>query len=224
MSRAWPRRAIAVMPASPAPGDRHRPAPNRGPITLPIAVLIVVLSAAVGGAGSWYAVRTTPPPRLPGFATPPPAGNSPSPPPARNSPSPPGQAAVPVSLAPPAALYPGVALIAPVIAAYFRSINSRDYTGYLATQNPGNALTAHQFHTGFRSTEDSDVLVTSIAITPDGRPAADVTFTSRQQAQDGPGGESCTNWHLTMFFDDRAGTYTLGAPPAGYHASYQACG
>jgi hypothetical protein len=63
------------------------------------------------------------------------------------------------------------------------------------------------------------VLVTSIELAPDGRPAADLAFTSRQQPQDGPDGESCTNWHLTMFFDDRAGTYTLGAPPADYHAS-----
>jgi hypothetical protein len=198
VSLAWPRRAIAA--------------------------LIVVLAAAVGGAGSWYAVRTTPPARLAGLGAPPPSGNSPSPPPSGNSPSPPRVSAVPVSLAPPAALYPDAALIQPVIAAYFRAINSRDYAGYLATQNPGNALTAQQFQTGFRSTEDSHVLVTSIAIAPDGRPAADVTFTSRQQPADGPGGESCTNWHLTMFFDDRAATYILGTPPAGYRASYQACG
>jgi hypothetical protein len=181
---------------------------------LPIAALIVVLAAAVGGTGSWYAVRTTSPARLSRFATPPPAGNSPSPP---------LESAVPVSFAPPAALYPDAALIQPVIAAYFLAINSRDYAGYLATQSPGDALTAQQFHTGFRSTVDSNVLVTSIAIAPDGRPAADVTFTSRQQPQDGPGGESCTTWHLTMFFDDRAGTYALGTPPADYHASYQAC-
>jgi hypothetical protein len=214
VSQAWPRRTTVGMPASQARGDRRRPAPIRGPITLPIAALIIVLAAAVGGAGSWYAIRTTPPPsaRLSRFATPPVLGNSP-----------PRQSAVAVSLAAPAALYPDAALIAPVIAAYFRAINSRDYAGYLTTQQPGHALTAQQFQTGFRSTEDSNVRVTSIAIAPDGRPAADVTFTSRQQPQDGPGGESCTNWHLTMFFDNRAGTYTLGVPPAGYHASYQAC-
>ena len=84
-------------------------------------------------------------------------------------------------------------------------------------------MTASQFQTGFESTQDSDVLVTGITTAPDGRPAADVTFTSRQQPQDGPDGESCTNWHVTMFFDGSAGSYTIGAPPAGYHASYQAC-
>ena len=84
-------------------------------------------------------------------------------------------------------------------------------------------MTAGQFQTGFRSTQDSNVLITGIGQAPDGRPAADVTFTSRQQPQDGPQGESCTNWQVTMFFDDPAGTYTIGAPAAGYHASYQAC-
>jgi hypothetical protein len=43
------------------------------------------------------------------------------------------------------------------------------------------------------------------------------------QPQDGPDGESCTNWHVTMFFDDNAGTYTIGTPAAGYQASHQAC-
>jgi hypothetical protein len=58
---------------------------------------------------------------------------------------------------------------------------------------------------------------------PGGQPAADVTFTSRQQPQDGPEGESCTNWRVTMYFDGSAGTYTIGAPPNGYKAAYQAC-
>jgi hypothetical protein len=67
------------------------------------------------------------------------------------------------------------------------------------------------------------VLITAISTGPDGNPAADMTFTSRQQPQDGPEGESCTNWHVTMYFDGSAGTYTIGAPPNGYKAAYQAC-
>ena len=110
-----------------------------------------------------------------------------------------------------------------MITAYFRAINRRDYTGYLTTQSPGHALTEQQFRTGFTSTVESSVVVTGITTAPDGRPAADVSFTSRQQPHDGPDGESCTNWHVTMFFDDNAGTYTIGAPPGDYRASYQAC-
>ena len=222
--------------APPAPQHTDQPAPGRAPtrrrpLTLPIAAAIVLLAAAVGGAGSWYAVRKAPAAHQSAIATAsspatsPPSGQSatsgsPSPSPSAPSPSPTDTL---VSLAPAAAGYPGAAAIQPVITEYFQAINSRDYPGYLTTQSPGNALTEQQFQTGFRSTVDSDMLITSITTASDGRPAADVSFTSRQQPQDGPGGESCTNWQVTMFFDASAGTYTIGAPPADYHASYQAC-
>jgi len=110
-----------------------------------------------------------------------------------------------------------------VITEYFQAINGRDYASYLATQSAGMALTSQQFATGFESTDDSNVIVTNIATAPDGRPEADVTFTSRQQPQDGPNGESCTNWQVKMFFAGNPGTYTIGAPPADYRASYQSC-
>lgn len=213
-----------------------RPAPDpvrarRGPLTLPIAALIVALAAAAGGVGSWYAVRQAPaahqsglpPTASPAISAParqPAATGSLSLSPSASSPAPSGTF---VSLAPAAAGYPGAAAIQPVISEYFRAINDRDYAGYLTTHSPGSALTRPQFQAGFRSTADSGVVVTGITTAPDGRPAADVSFTSRQQPQDGPGGESCTNWQVTMFFDGGPGTYTIGAPPAGYHASYQAC-
>ncbi len=218
-------------PGGPTPGGPtpDRPRVSRRPLTLPVAALIVVLAATAAGAGSWYAFGKTPLARQSSVATPsvtlslssppatPRAGGSPS----ASSPSPSPTAAI--SLAPAAAQYPDAAAITPVITEYFQAINYRDYAGYLTTQSPGNALTAGQFQTGFRSTVDSDVLVSGIATAPDGRPAADVSFTSRQQPQDGPNGESCTDWHVTMFFDENGGNYTIGAPPAYYHASYHAC-
>jgi hypothetical protein len=110
-----------------------------------------------------------------------------------------------------------------VVNRYFQAINGRDYAAYQATQSPGIAMTASQFQAGFASTLDSAVLINGITTMPGGQPAADVTFTSRQQPQDGPEGESCTNWHVTMYFDGSAGTYTIGAPPNGYKAAYRAC-
>jgi hypothetical protein len=201
--------------------DARRPAPGqpaaaarRWPLTLPVAALVFLLAAAAGGAGAWYATGTIASGHQPPAATP-------------RSPAPPGQLTAGgsplVSLAPAAARYSGAGLIEPVITEYFQAINHRDYAGYLTTQSPGAAMSAQQFRAGFRSTVDSHVLVNSISTAPDGRPAADVTFTSRQQPQDGPGGESCTDWHMTMFLDDHGGTYTLSAPPASYHASYHAC-
>jgi hypothetical protein len=217
-----------------------RPGARRGPLTLPVAALIVVVAAIMAGAGTWYALTQAPAagaaavmrasapasPSTPadsgladsgladsgladsGLASAPPASAPPA-----------GLA----SLGPAAALYPGASAIEAVINRYFQAINSRDYAAYQATQSPGIAMTASQFQAGFESTQDSDVLITGITTMPGGQPAADVTFTSRQQPQDGPEGESCTNWHVTIYFDGSAGTYTIGAPPNGYKAAYQAC-
>ena len=217
MSRASLQRAPVGEPRRlvPAYAPGSQPGARRRLLALPVAVLIVVVAAAAAGAGTWYALRQAPAARgpavlhssTPGGSTP--GGSTPAP----------GLA----SLAPAAALYPGASAIENVVNRYFQAINGRDYSAYQATQSPGIAMTASQFQAGFESTQDSAVLITGITTMPGGQPAADVTFTSRQQPQDGPEGESCTNWHVTMYFDGSAGTYTIGAPPNGYKASYQAC-
>ena len=235
-----PRRPTSAAAGGPRPGGRW------GPLTLPVAVLIVMVAAVMAGAGTWYAVDQAPTPRIAvaRHSVPPsPVPSSPSlrdgwvsssltlsvapsstpPTSAQPSSTPPTTAAGAAVLAPAASRYPGAAAIQAVMSRYFQAINGRDYAAYRATQSPGNAMIASQFQAGFGSTQDADVLVTGITTAPGGRPAADVTFTSRQQPQDGPEGESCTNWHVTMYFDGSAGTYTIGAPPNGYKAAYQAC-
>ena len=222
MSRASLQRAPVGESRRPATPYVRGPQPGarRGLLALPVAALIIVVAAVVAGAGTWYALGRAPAARLPAVlpssvpASPlAPAGSVPA------SVPPAGLAA----LAPAAALYPGASAIEGVINRYFRAINGRDYAAYQATESPGNAMTESQFRAGFESTRDSDVLITGITTGPDGRQAADVTFTSRQQPQDGPDGESCTNWRVTMYFDGSAGSYTIGAPPNGYKAAYQAC-
>ncbi|HJY94565.1 MAG TPA: hypothetical protein VJ371_06400, partial [Streptosporangiaceae bacterium] len=231
-----PRPLAGGAPDRAAPGQ---PAARRSPVTLLVVALVVVLAGAAAGAGSWYAFGTKPLARQSPVAATSATPSSPSSPsqPAPGGSSPEGSlagssspgssspAASPglVSVAPAAAQYPAASQITPVITEYFQAINQRDYAGYLTTESPGNALSAQQFQTGYESTADSDVLVTSMFTAPDGRPAADVTFTSRQQPQDGPDGESCTSWHVTMFFDFDGANYTIGSPPGYYRASYQAC-
>jgi hypothetical protein len=227
MSRTTLQRATAGHPRRLAPSYARgsQPGGRRGPLMLAVAALIVVAAAVAAGAGTWYAMGRAPAAKLPAVL-PSSAPASPSAPagsvPAGSVPAsaPPAGLA---SLTPAAALYPGASAIEAVINRYFQAINGRDYAAYRATQSPGNAMTAPQFQAGFESTRDSDVLITGITTMPDGSPAADVTFASQQQPQDGPDGESCTNWHVTMYFDGSAGTYTIGAPPNGYKASYQAC-
>jgi hypothetical protein len=220
---AGPRQSVPPQARGPQPG------PRRGPLALPVAVLIIVVAAVAAGAGTWYAVGRAPAARPPAVlpSSAPASPSTPASPSAPASPSTPAgsaPASAPLAaLAPAAALYPGASAIEGVINRYFRAINGRDYAAYQATQSPGMAMTESQFQTGFASTRDSDVLITGITTMPGGQPAADVTFTSRQQPQDGPDGESCTNWRVTMYFDGSAGTYTIGAPPNGYKAAYQAC-
>jgi hypothetical protein len=213
------QRATVENPHWLAPPQAGGPAPGarRGPLMLAVAVLVIVVAAAAAGAGTWYAVGRAP------------AATAPASPsaPAGSGPASSGPASAPpaglASLAPAAALYPGAGAIEAVVNRYFQAINGRDYAAYQATQSPGIAMTEPQFQAGFKSTRDSNVLITGITTMPGGQPAADMTFTSRQQPQDGPDGESCTNWHVTMYFDGGAGTYTVGAPPNGYKAAYQAC-
>jgi hypothetical protein len=235
-----PRRPTPAAAGGPRPGGRW------GPLTLPVTALIVMVAAVMAGAGTWYAVDQVPTARIAvaRHSVPPsPVASNPSlrdgwtsssltlsmapssapPTSAQPSSTPPTTAADVAVLAPAAARYPGAAAIQAVMSRYFQAINGRDYAAYRGTQSPGIAMTASQFQAGFESTQDADVLVTGITTAPGGRPAADVTFTSRQQPQDGPEGESCTNWHVTMYFDGSAGTYTIGAPPNGYKASYKAC-
>jgi len=225
MSRTMLQRPTAGDPRRPAPSYASGPQPGarRGAMALPVVVLIIVVAAAAAGAGTWFAIGHAraggPPAVLP--ASSPAAASSPADV-APGGPSAPASAPL-AALAPAAALYPGAVAIEKVIDRYFQAINRRDYAGYLTTQSADNAMTASQFQAGFESTRDSAVLITGITSGFDGRPAADVTFTSRQQPQDGPEGESCTNWHVTMYFDGSGGTYTIGAPPNGYKAAYQAC-
>jgi hypothetical protein len=224
MSRASLQRATVENPRWLAPPQAGGPAPGarRGPLVLVVAVLIIVVAAAAAGAGTWYAVGKARSPSVVPSSAPAspsaPGGSVPASTPPASAP-PAGLA----SLAPAAALYPGASAIEGVVNRYFQAINGRDYAAYQATQSPGIAMTEPQFQAGFESTRDSDVLITGITTMPGGQPAADVTFTSRQQPQDGPEGESCTTWHVTMYFDGSAGTYTIGAPPNGYKAAYQAC-
>ena len=225
MSRASLQRATVENPRrlAPAQAAGSQPGARRGPLTLAVAVLIIVVAAAAAGAGTWYVVRKASTARPPAVVP----SSAPASPSTPASSGPTGPASAPpaglASLAPAAALYPGASAIEAVVNRYFQAINGRDYAAYQATQSPGIAMTESQFQAGFESTRDSDVLITGITTVPDGQPAADMTFTSRQQPQDGPEGESCTTWRVTMYFDGSAGTYTIGAPPNGYKAAYQAC-
>ena len=196
-----PRRPTPAAAGGPRPGGRW------GPLTLPVAALIVMVAAVMAGAGTWYAVDQAPTARIAVARHSVPPSPVPSSPSLRD-----GWTSSSLTLS-----------VAPILHPADIGAAVLDPADYARPPEAGIAMTASQFQAGFESTQDADVLVTGITTAPGGRPAADVTFTSRQQPQDGPEGESCTNWHVTMYFDGTAGTWTIGAPPAGYRASYQTC-
>ncbi len=106
-----------------------------------MVTLIVLLAATASGLGFWYAVRAAPAAHQSAIAmasstatSPPASPPTTSAPPPSPSPPAPSPSDTLVALAPPAAGYPDAAAIQPVIAEYFRAINSRDYAGYLTTQ------------------------------------------------------------------------------------------
>ena len=193
-----PRRPTPAAAGGPRPGGRW------GPLTLPVAALIVMVAAVMAGAGTWYAVDQAPTARIAVARHSVPPSPVPSSPSLRDG-------------------WTSSSLTLSVAPSSTPPTSAQPSSTPPTTAAPGIAMTAWQFQAGFESTQDADVLINGITTAPGGRPAADVTFTSRQQPQDGPEGESCTNWHVTMYFDGTAGTWTIGAPPAGYRASYQTC-
>ena len=130
-----------------------------------------------------------------------------------------------VSLSSTAALDPAAPAVLSLLSRYFQAINTRDYQLYrdVHTADSQASLDPDTFQLGFESTEDSDAVVTTIGVQPDGRPTADVAFTSHQDSVDGPEGDTCDRWNVTFFLDPDGDGYLIGAPPSTYHASHQAC-
>ena len=199
---------------------------QRGPLAVPVATLVIVVAAAAAGAGAWFAIGQASRNRAAGRGNLVSAGRDVLAGPGQlvggrarcRRPAPPGL----VSLAPATALLPRRDAIEGVINRYFQAINGRDYAAYQATQSPGYAMTASQFQTGFEST---GIRTCSSPGSAAGRTGAgrQRDLYHRQQPNDGPEGESCTNWRVMMFLDGSAGAYTIGAPLNGYKAAYQAC-
>jgi len=130
-----------------------------------------------------------------------------------------------VTLSDTAALDPAAPAVLSLVSRYFQAINTRDYQSYrdIHTAESQAALDPDTFRLGFESTEDSDAVVTTIGVQPDGQPTAEVTFTSHQNSVDGPNGDTCDRWSIILFLEPGGDGYLIGSAPSTYHASHQAC-
>lgn len=130
-----------------------------------------------------------------------------------------------VTLSDTAALNPAAPAVLSLVSRYFQAINTRDYQSYrdIHTAESQASLDPDTFRLGFESTEDSDAVVTTIGVQPDGQPTAEITFTSHQNSVDGPNGDTCDRWSIILFLEPGGDGYLIGSAPSTYHSSHLAC-
>jgi hypothetical protein len=242
---------IPAPPSPPGPPQPSAPSPKNPPNHKTAWIIAAAVGVAAAIAGTALALAATNDRHRTSNATAPSApGNSPAPaastqdtlptdiasdttvptttietpPPSTTTPSPYAGNSV-VTVAPAAANNPAAPTLVEMLTRYFNDINTRDFDDYrlLFAHGLRPSLDPQQLAIGYRSTIDSDAKLASVAVAPDGRPAATVTFTSQQNAADGPDGETCTNWTLTFYLQAEGNTTVFGPHPAGYEAQHSAC-
>jgi hypothetical protein len=108
---------------------------------------------------------------------------------------------------------------------YFQGINTHDYAEYQSAHNAAAQATTTQskFTSGYASTADSGMTLTSLEATSNGGESATVTFISHQAAGTGIDGSSCNNWQVTFFLAPAGTGYLIGVPPSTYKPVYSDC-
>jgi hypothetical protein len=228
-----PRPPYGAQPTPPSGGGRS----SGGRKAAFIVVVVLVMIAAGGGA---YALvsrssrgNTAQPPARPTAAssakstaqssasasTSPTASTSPS---ASASASPTSSL---VTVDPGLASNPAEPAIETTLSRYFQGINTHDYTEYQSAHNPQAQAAESQsaFNSGYGSTTDSGMTLTSLESTANGGESATVTFTSRQAAGSSVDGSTCNYWKLTYYLVPQGTGYLIGPPPSGYQPSYSDC-
>jgi hypothetical protein len=107
---------------------------------------------------------------------------------------------------------------------YFQGINTHNYAEYQSAHNPHEQAIESEsdFNSGYGSTQDSGMTLTSLVSTASGE-SATVTFTSHQDKGTGIDGSACNNWQLTYFLVPQGTGYLIGPAPAGYKPVYSDC-
>jgi hypothetical protein len=130
-----------------------------------------------------------------------------------------------VSVAPGIASNPAEPAVETTLTNYFQGINTHNYAEYSSALDP-QALAGEpesRFDSGYATTADSGMTLTSLASTANGGLAATVTFTSHQDPSASIDNSPCNNWTLTFFLVQQGADYLQGLPPSGYHAVHSDC-
>lgn len=130
-----------------------------------------------------------------------------------------------VGITPEAASHPSARAVVALLTSYFDSINDRNYTTYRKLHSKGVRadLSEKEFVKGYKTTNDSEILISGLGPGPDGRLLASVDFVSHQAAADGPeDGETCTRWSVSKFLEKEGTAYRIGKSLKGY-SNHTAC-
>jgi hypothetical protein len=114
-----------------------------------------------------------------------------------------------------------------VLSDYFQGINRHSYTEYSSTLTPQNQNQANQsqssFESGYATTTDSGMTLTSLTPTGGGDLTATVTFTSHQSPADSVDNSACNNWTLNLYLVPAGTGYLISPAPTGYQPTYSDC-
>jgi hypothetical protein len=130
-----------------------------------------------------------------------------------------------VSLAAGVASNPAAPAVEQTLTDYFQGINTHNYAEYASSLDAQQrALQPEsQFNSGYSSTSDSGMQLTSLTSTGDGGLEATVTFTSHQAAGTGVDGSPCNDWSVNFYLVSQGGSYLKGAAPSGYQPTHSDC-
>jgi hypothetical protein len=210
--------AAPPFPPVPPPGGPER----GGQKGLFIALAVVIVLAAGGGA---YALATKlgqhttaqPPaqPTVSASGTGSTTGASPAPSPGLSL----------VAVAPGVTSSAAQAQVETLLSRYFAGINSRDYAEYASTLNPARQAQQPRsvFDSGYATTTDSGMTLTSLTGDGGGGLTATVTFTSHQSAAQSIDKSSCNDWTLNFYLVPQGTGYLIGPAAAGYQPDYSDC-
>ena len=108
---------------------------------------------------------------------------------------------------------------------YFHGITTRDYAEYASTLNPAEQAKQSQstFESGYSTTTDSGMTLTSLASDGAAGLVATVTFTSHQSPAQSVDRSACNAWTLSFYLVPQGTGYLIGPAPSGYQPSHSDC-
>jgi hypothetical protein len=229
-------RQTSYAPPPPPPGPAYPPPPGpidsaparRPPRGARAALIIVAVLVVLGAGGAAYALfpkssnpaTVAPPSTATAAATPTTPASANSSGSASTSPSVSARASASpsvVSVARGVGANPATPQVETVLSHYFQGINTHSYAEYSSALDPREQAkqTQSTFDSGYSTTADSGMTLTSLTSTSGGGLAATVTFTSHQAASKSVDNSACNNWTLTFYLVPQGTGYLDGPAPSG---------